>query len=170
MGTQRPAKKRKKRWRKCITKCFNCFCISWLEFECNPLLPALVWSLLACLWGLPLMVNISFQNWLYLSLILESLVPYWWRPHAWSSSQLVALNWCIYFWITWPYLFVCLWIPSYFIPLWWKHWNFLYYMWDKIYIALVYFFWTWWYLYWYEHRKNHLDVSYRWLCISWKKW
>ena len=60
------------------------------------------------------------QHLLYLPLILDSLISWWWITCTWSSSQLVALHCWIFFWITWPSLFVCLWIPSYFIPLWWN--------------------------------------------------
>ena len=83
--------------RQCITQCLNCFLLSRLEYEYNPLLPALAWSLLNCLWELTPMAHIYYQHCLYVPLPLDSLIPCLWIPHAWSSSPLEALNNCIYF-------------------------------------------------------------------------
>ena len=113
------------RWHKWITQCLNCFCISRLEFECHPLLPALVFFLFTWLLDLPFTVNIYIQNFLYLTLILDSLISCWWLARDCIPSQLVDLNWCRFFWLTWTSLFFCLWIPPYLLPLWWQHWNFL---------------------------------------------
>ena len=103
---------------------------------------------------------------LYIQLILGILVSFLWIPCAWSSSQMVALYYFIYFWLTWISLFFCLIISPHFLPLWWTHWSFLYYKWDSIHIGLVYFFWTWWSLYWCEKWNHNLSVIHMLLCIS----
>ena len=93
---------------KLITQFLNCFCISHLEFEYHTLLPALVCSLLAFLCDLVSMVHKLFHHSWYLPLILENFLLCWWIPCAWSSSQLAALHFYIFFWLTWISLFFCL--------------------------------------------------------------
>ena len=131
---------------------------------------ALVCYLLAFLWNFPSMDRISFHHFLYLLLILDSLISFWWITCAWSSSQLVALNQCTFSWITLPSLFFFLWIPPHLLLLWWQHWSLIKYIWDWRHIALVCFHWYLLSVYWCEQQKNHLGVSNRWLFIYWQNW
>ena len=132
-----------------------------------------MWSfisgLCSILFDLPLRLGIDvpymFSAFLISTTNIRTFISYLCIPCSWSSSQMVALYYFIYSWLTWISLFFCLIISPHFLPLWWTHWSFLYYKWDSIHIGLVYFFWTWWSLYWCEKWNHNLSVIHMLLCI-----